>query len=110
MVSNDISVVDCSTIVPPTPNKKPLKGVAVLRSNSCSKRPPASCFKPSSRHCIPNKNKAKPAHSCNQPELYQKLLAKTVSANTGNTNDLSLSIHSPKRRRLIKNFYSVHSL
>ena len=35
-------------------------GVAVLRASKRSNVPPAALCKPSSMHCIPNKNKAKP--------------------------------------------------
>src|SRR5690554_3408492 len=94
MVNKDIRVVDCRIMVPPTPNISPFSGVAVLRSNNCSSRLPASSFKPSSKHCIPNRNKAKPAHSCNHPALYQKLADNIASANTGSTNDFTLTIYA----------------
>src|SRR5690554_2207413 len=94
MVKRDIKVVDCRIIVPPTPNINPLNGVAVLRSRSCSSRPPASSFKPSSRHCMPNRNSAKPAQSCSQPELYQKLVDNITSASVGSTNDFILVIYT----------------
>src|SRR5690606_22858951 len=71
MVSSDTRVLDCSTKVAPVPNNRPLKGVEVLRLSQCSSLPPASSRKPSSRHCMPNKNSASPAHSCSQPALVQ---------------------------------------
>ncbi len=42
MVSSDTSVLDCSSMVPLTPNISPLNGVAVLRASSCSSVLPAS--------------------------------------------------------------------
>ncbi|SFX11854.1 hypothetical protein SAMN04244547_00455 [Azotobacter vinelandii] len=72
MVNNDTRVLDCSRKVPKRPNKKPFSGVAVLRPSSSSRRPPASCLSPSSRHCMPNKKSASPAHKRSQPGLSQK--------------------------------------
>ncbi|MNJ57357.1 hypothetical protein D3C77_529430 [compost metagenome] len=71
MVSSDTSVLDCSSMVPPTPNSSPLNGVAVVRASSCSSLPPASWRRPSSRHCMPNRNNARPAHSSSQGWLLQ---------------------------------------
>src|SRR5690554_5909856 len=94
MVSKDTRVLDCSIRVPLIPNSKPLIGVAVLRASHSSSLLPATWRKPSSRHCMPNRNSARPAHSCSQPELYQKLVDNITSASVGSTNDFILVIYT----------------
>ena len=85
IASSDTSVLDCNTRVPQTPNISPLNGVAVLRASSCSSLLPASWRKPSSRHCMPNRNKPKPAHSCNQPSLNQNEHARAMATSNSRT-------------------------
>ncbi|MCY1556881.1 hypothetical protein D9M68_936790 [compost metagenome] len=75
MVSSDTSELDCTSMVALTPNIRLLKGVAVLSASRRSSLPPASWRKPSSRHCMPNRNSARPAHRPSQPALNQKLRA-----------------------------------
>ena len=82
IVSSETRVLDCSTKVAAVPNSKPLNGVAVLVDSQPSSLLPAKLFRPCSRFCIPNKNKAKPAHSTSQPELYQNDHAKAAKAST----------------------------
>nr|WP_281355001.1 hypothetical protein [Comamonas jiangduensis] len=82
MVSSDTRVLDCSTKVAAVPNSSPLKGVAVLLESHCSSLPPARLLRPCSRLCMPNRNKAKPAHSTSQPALYQNDHAKAAKAST----------------------------
>src|SRR5690606_23798599 len=71
MVSRHTRVLDCSTDVARVPNSRPLRGVDVLWLRSCSSAPPARAFRPCTRHCMPNRKSARPAHSCSQPELDQ---------------------------------------
>src|SRR5690606_7365013 len=52
---------------------------------SRSRPPPASWRRPSSRHCMPNRNSARPAHSCSQPALRQKLHASSAATSTPST-------------------------
>ncbi|MCY1401784.1 hypothetical protein D9M71_169080 [compost metagenome] len=85
MVSRETSVLDCSNKVPQIPNISPLNEVAVLRASKCSSLPPASWRSPSSRHCMPNRNSASPAHSSSQPELNQKLRASPTEARISKT-------------------------
>ena len=49
-----------------------LDGVEVLRSSHSSSWLPARSRRPSSRHCMPNRNSARPAPSCSSPALDQK--------------------------------------
>ena len=60
MVKSDTKVLDCKTNVAPMPNISPRAGVAVLLAIKRSKVPPAALCSPSSMHCMPNKNNAKP--------------------------------------------------
>src|SRR5690606_16898547 len=43
--------------------------------------PPASWRKASSRHCMPNRNSASPAHSSSQPRLIQNETASRPNSN-----------------------------
>ena len=60
MVKSDTKVLDCKTNVAPMPNISPRAGVAVLLAIKRSNVPPAALCSPSSMHCMPNKNNAKP--------------------------------------------------
>ena len=97
MVSSETRVEDCSAVVPAMPNSRPRTGVPVLRASIRSRPPPASWRRPSSRHCMPNRNIASPAHSCSQPSSRQKLQpsAAASSTNSGRRNLSSFKAEIP---------------
>src|SRR5690606_38958239 len=78
----------------PMPNSRPRTGVSVLRASNCSRRPPASCRSPSSRHCMPNRKIARPAHSCSQPASRQNDQARTATT-TASSNTRSFEANAP---------------
>ncbi|MND87252.1 hypothetical protein D3C80_792470 [compost metagenome] len=71
MVSSDTSVLDCTITVASTPKARlfQVRSVALARKRSSSL--PASRRSPSSRHCMPNRNSARPPASWVQPVLNQ---------------------------------------
>ena len=82
IVSSDTRVLDCSTKVAAVPNSSPLNGVAVLCDSQPSSLPPARLLRPCSRFCMPNRNRARPAHSTSQPWLNQNDQASAAKART----------------------------
>ncbi|MOA19603.1 hypothetical protein D3C78_1399980 [compost metagenome] len=71
MVSRDTSELDCTRAVARMPKPRLFQARSVALARMRSNPPPASMRRPSSRHCMPNRNKARPPASWVQPVLNQ---------------------------------------
>ncbi|MNC15672.1 hypothetical protein D3C75_634960 [compost metagenome] len=71
MVSRDTSELDCTSAVARMPKPRLFQTPSVALARIRSSLPPASMRKPSSRHCMPNRNSARPPASWVQPVLNQ---------------------------------------
>ncbi|MNF56719.1 hypothetical protein D3C84_382180 [compost metagenome] len=80
MVSSDTRVLDCTITVASTPKARlfQVRSVALARKRSSSL--PASRRNPSSRHCMPNRNRARPPASRVQPLLNQNDVASAMAS------------------------------
>lgn len=61
IVTSDTKVLDCISVVLTTPKVMPFHNRLVKRRNMDSSVPPVKALKPSSRHTMPNMNRATPA-------------------------------------------------